>query len=75
MTENEIAAQQFEEIMDPNGAKVKKWSAFAEREAADFFNDYKLEKMTIEDGKGNKAKFTRTKDNSIKVEYTSSMLL
>ncbi len=74
MMENEAAAA-FEEVMDPNGAKVRKWSAFAEREAADFFNDYKLEKMTIEDGKGNKAKFSRTKDNSIKVEYTSSVLL
>ena len=31
--------------------------------------------MTIDDGSGNKAKFSRTKDDGIKVEYTSAVLL
>lgn len=55
--------------------KRQKWSAFVEGPAVDFFTGYKLEKMTIDDGSGNKAKFSRTKDDGIKVEYTSSVLL
>jgi hypothetical protein len=31
-----------------------------------------LEKLSVEDGKGNKAKLTKQKDNAIKVEYTST---
>ena len=30
---------------------------------------------TLEDGLGNKAKLQRTKNNSIKIEYTSSVVL
>lgn len=55
--------------------KPSGWSAFAEGPAADFFTGYKLDKMTLDDGSGNKAKFSRTRDGSIKVEYTSSVLL
>lgn len=60
---------------NPMAAKRRKWSAFVEGPAADFFTGYKLEKMTIDDGSGNKAKFSRTKDEGIKVEYTSAVLL
>ncbi|MGM9612977.1 MAG: hypothetical protein ACI3XZ_05675 [Butyricicoccus sp.] len=60
---------------NPMTAKRRKWSSFVEGPAADFFTGYKLEKMTIDDGSGNKAKFSRTKDNGIKVEYTSAVLL
>ena len=56
-------------------AKRRQWSAFVEGPAADFFTGYKLEKMMIDDGSGNKAKFSRTKDDGIKVEYTSAVLL
>ena len=55
--------------------KRQKWSSFVEGPAVDFFTGYKLEKMTIDDGNGNKAKFSRTKDSGIKIEYTSSVLL
>ena len=55
--------------------KPSGWSAFAEGPAADFFTGYKLDKMTLDDGSGNKAKFSRTRDGSIKIEYTSSVLL
>ena len=51
------------------------WPSFLEHAAVDFFAGYKLEKMTIEDGDGNKAKFSRTKDQNIKIEFTSSVLL
>ena len=35
----------------------------------DLWGDNKIEKMSIEDGNGSKAKFTRTKDGGIKVAY------
>ena len=69
------AAQQAQDEENPAAAKRRKWSAFVEGPAADFFTGYKLEKMTIDDGSGNKAKFSRTKDDGIKVEYTSAVLL
>jgi hypothetical protein len=34
-----------------------------------------LEKLSLEDGKGNKAKLSRQKENTIKVEYTSTTTL
>ena len=40
-----------------------------------FFDANELEKMTLEDGNGNKAKLLRTKVGSIKIEYTSSVVL
>lgn len=40
-----------------------------------FFQENELEKLTLEDGKGNKAKLARQKDNLIKVEYTSTTTL
>ena len=47
------------------------WSAFLQSTVVNFVNEYEIEKMTIEDGEGNKAKLTRQKDNSIKVEISS----
>ncbi|MCI2106940.1 MAG: hypothetical protein LKK00_09560 [Intestinimonas sp.] len=65
-----------EEIgFEPGQDKKKSWPAFVEAEASDFFTGFKLEKMTIEDGNGNKAKFSRTKDCGIKLEYTSTKLI
>ena len=78
--ENEMQTQDTEEQVfiqeeSPIVEARRKWSAFVEGAAADFFTGYKLEKMTIDDGSGNKAKFSRTKDEGIKVEYTSAVLL
>ena len=56
-------------------AKKITWAAFVENTVADFLVDNNMEKMTIEDGNGNKAKLTRLKDNSIKVESTSTAVL
>ncbi len=53
----------------------KTWSAFIESDAVNFFDLHELEKMSVEDGNGNKAKFTRTKDNAIKVEHSSTVIL
>lgn len=47
------------------------WSAFLQSTVVNFVNENEIEKMTIEDGEGNKAKLTRQKDNSIKVEISS----
>lgn len=68
-------ATTMEEEYEPDKAHVKKWAAFVESDAVNFLTGYKLEKMTIEDGNGNKAKFTRTKDGGLKIDYTSSVLL
>ena len=65
----------MEEELDPEKARRGRWSSFVECEAANFFVDNKIEKMSIEDGNGNKAKFSRTKDGTIKVEYTSTVNL
>lgn len=79
-TENTETDVSINEVVDeieenPMTAKRRQWSAFVEGPAADFFTGYKLEKMMIDDGSGNKAKFSRTKDDGIKVEYTSAVLL
>ena len=58
-----------------SAGKTAKWAAFVETKVVDFFSDAKLEKMTLEDGNGNKAKLSRTKDNGIKIEHTSTTLI
>ena len=60
---------------DADSAAKVKWPAFVESSAVDFFIGYKLEKMQIEDGNGNKAKLSLTKDNGIRVEYSSVTIL
>ena len=64
------------DVMDQDAAQARKsWAVFVERDVADFFTGNKLEKMTIEDGNGNKAKLGRTKDGGIKIEYTSTVMI
>jgi hypothetical protein len=58
-------------IMEEQNKKVN-WAGFVETTIVNFFQENELEKLTVEDGKGNKAKLTRLKDNAIKVEYTST---
>lgn len=53
----------------------KNWAGFVETTIVNFFQEHELEKLTLEDGKGNKAKLTKQKDNVIKVEYTSTTTL
>ena len=65
----------MEEELDPEKARRGRWSSFVECEAANFFVDNKIEKMSIEDGNGKKARFSRTKDGTIRVEYTSTVSL
>ncbi|UWG96649.1 hypothetical protein LPY66_17460 [Dehalobacter sp. DCM] len=50
------------------------WTAFIETTVVNFFQENEMEKLTLEDGKGNKAKLSRQKDNTIKVESTSTSM-
>ena len=53
----------------------KEWVGFVESDVANFMQLNEIEKMTMDDGMGNKAKLTRRKDGSIFVECTSSNVL
>lgn len=55
--------------------KTISWAGFVETTIVNFFQENELEKLTLEDGKGNKAKLSKQKDNVIKVEYTSTTTL
>ena len=52
--------------------KKMNWAGFVETTIVNFFQENDLEKLSVEDGKGNKAKLAKQKDNGIKVEYTST---
>ena len=53
----------------------KNWVAFVESDAVNFLTLNDIEKMTLDDGEGNKAKLTRRKDGTVYVECTSSNVL
>lgn len=53
----------------------KNWVAFVESDAVNFLTLNDIEKMTLDDGEGNKAKLTRRKDGSVYVECTSANIL
>ncbi len=63
---------------DPENKKKvspQKWAGFVESTVVNFFDEHNVEKLSIEDGNGNKAKLARTKDNGIKIEYSSTVLM
>jgi hypothetical protein len=66
--------EEMKHIMDEESKKLN-WAGFVETTIVNFFQQNDLEKLSVEDGMGNKAKFTRQKDNAIKVEYTSTTTL
>lgn len=53
----------------------KNWVSFVESDVVNFLSLNEIEKMTIDDGLGNKARLTRRKDGSVYVECTSSNVL
>ncbi len=75
MSDNNRNPQTLEEAINPEGVKRVNWAGFVEGAVVAFFDAHELEKLSIEDGNGNKAKLQRTKGNSIKIEYTSSVVL
>ena len=60
--------------MEEQNKKIN-WAGFVETTIVNFFQENELEKLSLEDGKGNKAKLSKQKDNVIKVEYTSTTTL
>ncbi|NLO86064.1 MAG: hypothetical protein GX096_11665 [Clostridiales bacterium] len=67
------------EEMTESTEKVKKdrknWVSFVESDVINFLMLNEIDKMSIDDGQGNKAKLTRRKDGSVYVECTSSNVL
>jgi hypothetical protein len=75
MTDTNDTPKTLEAVMNPEGAKRVNWAGFVEGTAVAFFDANEMEKMTLEDGNGNKAKLQRTKTGAIKIEYTSQVVL
>lgn len=73
--------QELKKMMEDDSATEKKkvdpqkWAGFVDSTVVNFFDEHKIEKLSIEDGNGNKAKLSRTKDNGIKIEYSSITLM
>ena len=72
---NELQKIMDEDFSEKRKASPQKWAGFVESSVVNFFDEHKIEKLSIEDGNGNKAKLVRTKDNGIKVEYSSTVLM
>lgn len=65
----------MEEEYNKDGVKRNRWAAFVEATVVQFLRDNDLEKLSVEDGNGNKAKLSRTKDDEIKVEHSTTTIL
>ncbi len=72
---NELKKIMEDEPNEKKKANPQKWAGFIESTVVNFFDEHKIEKLAIEDGNGNKAKLSRTKDNGIKIEYSSTILI
>lgn len=76
-----MTEQQMPDIQEYMDGKEKPqrsrngWVGFVESDVVNFMTQHKLEKMTIDDGAGNKAKLAMTKDGQIRVDCTSSNLV
>ena len=77
MTEsiNELQKIMNEDFSEKKKISPQQWAGFVESNVVNFFDQHKIEKLSIEDGNGNKAKLARTKDNGIKIEYSSTVLM
>lgn len=64
-----------DDIKGKSSENMQKWPGFVESTVVSFFDEHKIEKLSLEDGNGNKAKLVRTKDNGIKIEYSSTILM
>ena len=76
MTEPRKSIQEMTETSpEPEKRDRKNWVGFVESDAVNFLTLNDIEKLTLDDGEGNKAKLTRRKDGSVYVECTSSNVL
>ncbi len=65
----------MDEEYNKEGVKRNRWATFVESTVVDFLRHNDLEKLSVEDGNGNKAKLSRTKDDEIKVEHSTTTIL
>ena len=72
---NELQKIMDEDFSEKKKISLQQWAGFVESNVVNFFDEHKIEKLSIEDGNGNKAKLARTKDNGIKIEYSSTILM
>ena len=72
---NELKKIMEDEPQSERKYSPQKWAGFVESTVVNFFDEHKIEKLSIEDGNGNKAKLSRTKDNGINIEYSSTVLM
>ena len=72
MEEKRASIQEMVDGQTKEKKDRKNWVSFVESDVVNFLTLNEIEKMTIDDGQGNKAKLTRRKDGSVYVECTSS---
>ena len=75
MEEKRASIQEMVDGQTKEKKDRKNWVSFVESDVVNFLTLNEIEKMTIDDGQGNKAKLTRRKDGSVFVECTSSNVL
>ena len=75
MADNRETIEEMTEGKQKTKRDRKNWVAFVESDVVNFLTLNEIEKMTIDDGEGNKAKLSRRKDGSVFVECTSSNVL
>ena len=76
MTDKRVTIEELtQDTVQKEKRDRKNWVAFVENDGVNFLTLNGIEKMTMDDGEGNKAKLTRRKDGSVYVESTSSNVL
>lgn len=76
MSDNNVPdIQEFLDGKEKPQRSRSSWVGFVESDVVNFMTTNKLEKMTIDDGEGNKAKLTMTKDGAVRVECSSVNVL
>ena len=75
MADQRKTLEEMTQTQDRPQRDRKNWVAFVESDAVNFLSLSDIEKMTLDDGEGNKTKLTRRKDGSVYVECTSSNVL
>lgn len=77
---NETTAQVLAKAIDKKDAKTleqkkRSWTAYVENDLVNMFTSLTFEKMTVTDGKGNKASLVKKMDGSINVKCESTSIL
>ena len=76
MTDKRVTIEELtQDTVQKEKRDRKNWVAFVENDGVNFLTLNGIEKMTMDDGEGNKAKLTLRKDGSVYVECTSANVL